>query len=339
MEATLDPVKPSADHEPSAKELETAKRLYKSRVRNSRWRQLDLNSDEAKAYREACAIVSDQSNDLERLVNDRFESPVPQNRSTPQFGKPAHPTPVRDLLRTLFPDTRPYLLEMWARSLQFYSHRELVEFRWSTPHGVLDLRFVCVRPSHWVDVPLVAVPLTGTSPPIHQINAFESRATEAGFLNLNADNGHAEDYIQFFCAHVAVKDYYFDIVEAPKCLIAPLPKDSPLPSAHDIYQSDADVLFVRTNKDTTPHSQLSDLPDLSLVITPITKFFSKTDYLFNASLVHNNTLYRSVFRITSHGKIDMLDDDIRFESLPIEPLRTLNKSKHVLAGLIEKPKS
>lgn len=223
---------------PSLQEIETAQLLYSKRIAASQWRQLDFFSEAAQNYRTACAIVADRSDDLERLLESQFKIKV---------GDPAPATPIRDVLRKyLLGTSTAGSVEIWARPLRFYPHRELVEFRLTTDTETFPLRFVCVDRTYWDVTPTIAVPLTEKSPPIHEINAFVSRgAVNKVFIDVAAADGSVEDYIKFFCAHVGSDDGYFQIVESVDDFL-PHSDDRP-PKARTIYRDSGEAVFIWLN--------------------------------------------------------------------------------------------
>jgi hypothetical protein len=322
---------------PSLHEIEIAKILYSKRIATSQWRQLDFFSEPAQNYRTACAIVADQSDDLERLLESQFKIKV---------GKPAPKTPLRDVLRKhLLGTSTAGSVEIWARPLRFYPHRELVEFRLTTDTETFPLRFVCVDRAYWDATPIIAVPLTEKSPPIHEVNAFVSRgAADEVFIDVAATDGSVEDYIKFFCAHVGSDDGYFQIVESADDFL-PHSDDGP-PKASTIYRS-SEAVFIWLNaaaaggaagggeQGTKPAAAAGDaaggdkkgtklvtLDTLKPMLLPLTRAATpakedENSAVFAASLIYADVFFNAVFRVFQNGTVDMVNDVARFDNRPL----------------------
>lgn len=332
-------------HTPSPEEIKTAKALYVERIGTSQWRKLDFLSEPAQSYRTACAIVADRSDDLERLLQTQFKIDI---------GKPAPPTPVRDiLLKLLLGTSTADSVEIWARPLRFYPHRELVEFRFSTAKGKFPLRFVCLDRMHWDATPVIAVPLTRSSQPIHTINAFVARNARRHFLDVTATDGRVEDYIKFFCSHVGSEDGYFQIVESCKDFLQR--SGDELPDANAIYGPNGEAVFIWLSDDavkgvtgseqqqpeptpepkSTPESKPKPKPvsldTLMPMILPVTRIGRAVDgeekdkdkdkdkdtAFFAATVIQADVFFNAVFEVSRDGMVDMVGDFAKFDSRPL----------------------
>lgn len=323
---------------PSLQEIETAQILYSKRIAASQWRQLDFFSEAAQNYRTACAIVADRSEDLERLLESQFKIRV---------GKPAPATPIRDILRKhLLGTSTAESVEIWARPLRFYPHRELVEFRLTTDTETFPLRFVCVDRAYWDVTPTIAVPLTEKSPPIHEINAFVSRgAANKVFIDVAATDGSVEDYIKFFCAHVGSDDGYFQIVESVDDFL-PHSDDGP-PKASTIYRDSGEAVFIWLNAAAAggaagggeqeakldaatggvaggdeQGTKLVSLDTLRPMLLPLTRVATpakedENSAVFAAALIYADVFFNAVFRVFRNGTVDMVNDVARFDNRPL----------------------
>jgi hypothetical protein len=345
---------------PSLQEIETARLLYSERIAASQWRQLDFFSEAAQNYRTACAIVADRSDDLERLLESQFKIKV---------GEPAPATPIRDVLRKhLLGTSTAGSVEIWARPLRFYPHRELVEFRLTTDTETFPLRFVCVDRAYWDVTPTIAVPLTEKSPPIHEINAFVSRgAASKVFIDVAATDGSVEDYIKFFCAHVGSDDGYFQIVESVDDFL-PHSDDRP-PEASTIYRDSGEAVFIWLNAaaaggvagggeqgtkpaaaaggaagDGEQGTKLVSLDTLRPVLLPLTRVATPANGkdedspVFAAALIYADVFFNAVFRVFRNGTVDMVNDVARFDNRPLslmavrDPRRALTMLKSAVGS-------
>jgi hypothetical protein len=328
---------------PSPEETKIAEALYVERIKTSQWRKLDFQSESAQGYRIACAIVGDRSDALERLLHTEFQI---------KTGKRAPPTPVRDVLRKLLLGTSTDgSVEIWARPLRFYPHRELVEFRFTTATGVFPLRFVCVDRAYWDVTPVIAVPMTRSSPPIHEINAFQSRAAaDLQFLDVAATDGRVEDYIKFFCAHVGSEDGYFQVVENRKDFLQQTGDE--LPDADAIYGPNGEAVFIWLNdsavkaitgsegQEPESKSKPVSLDTLMPMITPITRVGRAAEgededdasAFFAATLIHADVFYDAVLRVSGSGMVEMMNDIARFDSrpLPLMAVRDPRRAQEML---------
>jgi hypothetical protein len=328
---------------PSLQEIETARILYSERIAASQWRQLDFFSEAAQNYRTACAIVADRSDDLERLLESQFKIKV---------GEPAPATPIRDVLRKhLLGTSTAGSVEIWARPLRFYPHRELVEFRLTTDTETFPLRFVCVDRAYWDVTPTIAVPLTEKSPPIHEINAFVSRgAASKVFIDVAATDGSVEDYIKFFCAHVGSDDGYFQIVESVDDFL-PHSDDRP-PKASTIYRDSGEAVFIWLNAAAAggvaggdeQGTKLVSLDTLRPVLLPLTRVATPANgkdedsAVFAAALIYADVFFNAVFRVFRNGTVDMVNDVARFDNRPLslmavrDPRRALTMLKSAVGS-------
>jgi hypothetical protein len=95
------------ENTPTAGEIDIARGVLAERIGASPWRRLDTASEVADKYRTACAIVADQSEGLERMLDPDFNSSV-------DIGKAAPRTPARDGVRKLLLGSwSPEQMEIW----------------------------------------------------------------------------------------------------------------------------------------------------------------------------------------------------------------------------------
>lgn len=140
----------------------------------------------------------------------------------------------------------------------------------------------------WIDTANTVVHLTGTSPPIHQLNASIPLQLE--------DQGTAKLYLEFFCAAVHGEAGAFRIVRSPKDLhYAKLP-DPPLSDDVSTRIKPCSIKKVEKPKSETKGP--------------------RTIWTADCTIQYANALFSAEMEIKESGMVEMLDDEVIVDDQP-----------------------